>query len=349
MKRILAFAVLAATIVAACTSTTTTSTPSGSAATGQHPKIGLVTDVGGLNDKSFNALADAGRQQAQSQLEVTTSVTESKQQADYVPNLTKYAQDKYDLVIGVGFLMQNAVWKVAKQFPTVKFAIIDGAPNDDAGAVQNLPNVANLFFKEQEAGYVVGVIAAFMAKNKVGAATHNTVCSMGGIPIPPVDRYIAGYQDAVKTLSPTTKIINGYSNDFVDQQKGLEVGKAQIAQGCDILFQVAGGSGLGYIQAAKAAGVYAIGVDADQASVAPGTVITSALKKVDQAVFQTIRAVRLGTFKAGDNIFNAANGGVGFGAVDKIVPADAKAAATTALADIAAGKITPKDTVQVKP
>ena len=352
MKRILAFAVLAATIVAACTSTTTTSTPSGSAkssATGQHPKIGLVTDVGGLNDKSFNSLADAGRQQAQSQLDVTTSVTESKQQADYVPNLTKYAQDKYDLVIGVGFLMQNAIWKVAKQFPTVKFAIIDGAPQDDAGKTENLPNVANLFFKEQEAGYVVGVIAAFMAKNKVGAATHNTVCSMGGIPIPPVDRYIAGYQDAVKTVSPTTKIINGYSNDFVDQQKGLEVGKAQIAQGCDILFQVAGGSGLGYIQAAKAAGVYAIGVDADQASVAPGTVITSALKKVDQAVFQTIRAVRLGTYKAGDNIFNAANGGVGFGTVDKIVPADAKAAATAALADIASGKITPKDTVQVKP
>ena len=349
MKRILAFAVLAATIVAACTSSTTTSTPSGSAATGVHPKIGLVTDVGGLNDKSFNSLADAGRQQAQSQLDVTTSVTESKQQADYVPNLTKYAQDKYDLVIGVGFLMQNAVWKVAKQFPNVKFAIIDGAPQDDAGKTENLANVANLFFKEQEAGYVVGVIAATMAKNKVGAATHNTVCSMGGIPIPPVDRYIAGYQDAVKTVSPTTKIINGYSNDFVDQQKGLEVGKSHIAQGCDILFQVAGGSGLGYIQAAKAAGVYAIGVDADQASVAPGTVITSALKKVDQAVFQTIRAVRLNTFKAGDNFFNAANGGVGFGAVDKIVPADAKAAATTALADIASGKITPKDTVQVKP
>lgn len=351
MKRILAFSVLVATIVASCASTSTgTPQASGSGGpTGQHLKIGLVTDVGGLNDKSFNSLADQGRQQAQSQLLVDTSVTESKQQADYVPNLTKYAQDKYDLVIGVGFLMQNAIWKVASQFPLVKFAIIDGAPNDDTGAVKNLPNVANLFFKEQEAGYVVGVIAATMAKNKVGAATHNTVCSMGGIPIPPVDRYIAGYQDAVKTVSPTTKIINGYSNDFVDQQKGIEVGKSHIAQGCDILFQVAGGSGLGYIQAAKTAGVYAIGVDADQAAVAPGTVITSALKKVDLAIFQTIRAVRLGTFKAGDNSFNAANGGVGFGALDKIVPADAKAAATQALADIASGKITPKDTVQVKP
>ena len=233
MKRLIAFCLLATTIVAACTSTTTApgASASGSAATGQHPKIGLVTDVGGLNDKSFNALADKGRKDAAAQLVVDTSVTESKQQADYVPNLTKYAQDKYDLVIGVGFLMQNAIWKVATQFPNVKFAIIDGAPADDTGAAKNLPNVANLFFKEQEAGYVVGVIAATMAKNKVGAATHNTVCSMGGLPIPPVDRYIAGYQDAVTKTSPTTKILNGYSQDFVDQQKGKEVGIKHIAAG----------------------------------------------------------------------------------------------------------------------
>jgi len=352
MKRFVAFCVLATTIVAACT--TPAATPgaspsaSGKTATGQHPKIGLVTDVGGLNDKSFNALADKGRKDAAAQLVVDTSVTESKQQADYVPNLTKYAQDKYDLVIGVGFLMQNAIWKVAKQFPNVKFAIIDGAPQDDASKTENLPNVANLFFKEQEAGYIVGVIAATMAKNKVGAATHNTVCSMGGLSIPPVDRYIAGYQDAVKTVSPTTTILNGYSQSFTDVQAGKELGLNHITKGCDILFQVAGGSGIGYINAAKAAGVYAIGVDADQSSVAPGTVITSALKKVDVAVFQTIRAVRLGTFKAGDNTFNAANDGVGFGALDKVVPADAKAAATAALADIKSGKITPKDTVQVK-
>jgi len=352
MKRFVAFCVLATTIVAACT--TPAATPgaspsaSGNTATGQHPKIGLVTDVGGLNDKSFNALADKGRKDAAAQLVVDTSVTESKQQADYVPNLTKYAQDKYDLVIGVGFLMQNAIWKVAKQFPNVKFAIIDGAPQDDASKTENLPNVANLFFKEQEAGYIVGVIAATMAKNKVGTATHNTVCSMGGLSIPPVDRYIAGYQDAVKTVSPTTTILNGYSQSFTDVQAGKELGLNHISKGCDILFQVAGGSGLGYIDAAKSKGLYAIGVDADQSAVAPGTVITSALKKVDVAVFQTIRAVRLGTFKAGDNTFNAANDGVGFGALDKVVPADAKAAATQALADIKSGKITPKDTVQVK-
>ena len=349
MKALVVLAVLAATLAAACApGGTAAPSASGGGATGAHPKIGLVTDVGGLNDKSFNSLANKGRLDAQAQLLVDTNVIESKQQADYVPNLTKFAQDKYDLVIAVGFLMQNATWKVAKQFPNVKFAIIDGAPQDDAGKTENLPNVANLFFKEQEAGYLVGVIAATMANMKVGAATHNTVCSMGGIPIPPVDRYIAGYQDAVKTVSPSTKILNGYSNDFVDQQKGKEVGLNHISQGCDILFQVAGGSGLGYIAAAKEKAVYAIGVDSDQADVAPGTVITSALKKVDKAVFDTVHAVRLGQFKAGDIFFSAANDGVAFGKTDKIVPKEAVDAANKALADIKSGKVTPKDTVQVK-
>src|SRR5881392_2959363 len=320
MKRVLAYLVLAAIVAAACGGGGTGGTAGTSPSPGKAIKVGLVTDVGGLNDKSFNQAANTGRLQAEKDLGLQTQVIESKKQEDYVPNLTTFAQQNYDLVIAVGFLMQNAAWKVAKQFPNVKFAIIDGAPADDAGAAQNLPNVANLFFKEQEAGYLVGVIAATMAKEKTGAATHNTVCSMGGLPIPPVDRYIAGYQDAVKTVSPTTKILNGYSQDFVDQQKGIEVGKNHIGQGCDILFQVAGGSGLGYIQAAKTAGVYAIGVDADQADVAPGTVITSALKKVDVAVFQTIRSVRLSTFKSGDNLFTVANDAVGFGKLDKIVP-----------------------------
>jgi basic membrane protein A len=316
--------------------------------TGSSLKVGLVTDVGGLNDKSFNALANTGRLDAAKDFGVQTSVIESKKQEDYVPNLTTFAQQNYDLVIGVGFLMTNSVWKVAKQFPNIKFAIIDGAPADDAGKTENLTNVANLFFKEQEAGYLVGVIAATMAKDKVGKATHNTVCSMGGIPIPPVDHYIAGYQDAIKTISPTTTILNGYSNDFVDQAKGKEIGLNHISKNCDILFQVAGGSGLGYIAAAKEKGVYAIGVDADQIDAAPGTIITSALKRVNKAVYNTVKAVKDKAYKAGDNFFSVANDGIGYGKTDAIVPANAKAAADQALADIKSGKITPKDTVQVK-
>src|SRR2546426_3112896 len=314
MKRVFAYLVLATTVVAACgggSTAGTTASPTATAAATAAPtakplQLGLVTDVGGLNDKSFNQAANTGRLNAERDFGLKTSVIESKKQEDYVPNLTTFAQQNYDLVIAVGFLMQNAAWKVAKQFPNVKFAIIDGAPANDAGNTENLPNVANLFFKEQEAGYLVGVIAATLAKNKVGKATHNTVCSMGGIPIPPVDHYIAGYQDAIKTISPTTTILNGYSNDFVDQQKGKEVGLNHISKGCDILFQVAGGSGLGYIAAAKEKGVYAIGVDVDQIDVAPGTVITSAMKRVDKAVYDTSSAVKSGSFKAGDKFFSAA-------------------------------------------
>src|SRR5437879_3267776 len=258
MKRALAFLLLATTVVAACRGNVAASpTPSATASaapTAKPIQVGLVTDVGGLNDKSVNQAANTGRLNAEKDFGLKTSVIESKKQEDYVPNLTTFAQQNYDLVIAVGFLMQNAAWKVAKQFPNVKFAIIDGAPANDAGNAENLPNVANLFFKEQEAGYLVGVIAATMAKNKIGKAIHNTVCSMGGIPIPPVDHYIAGYQDAIKTISPTTTILNGYSNDFVDQQKAKAVGLNHISKGCDILFQVAGGSALGYIAAAKEKG-----------------------------------------------------------------------------------------------
>src|SRR5437867_2420100 len=348
MKRVLAYLVLAAIVAAACGGGGTGGTAGTSPSPGKAIKVGLVTDVGGLNDKSFNQAANTGRLQAEKDLGLQTQVIESKKQEDYVPNLTTFAQQNYDLVIAVGFLMQNAAWKVATQFPNVKFAIIDGAPANDKGDTANLPNVANLFFKEQEAGYLVGVIAATMAKNKVGKATHNTVCSMGGIPIPPVDRYIAGYQDAVKTVSPSATIINGYSNDFVDQQKGKEVGLNHISKNCDILFQVAGGSGLGYIAPAQRQGVYASGDDVDQVDGAPGTVITSAMKRVDKAVYDTSNAVKSGSFKAGDNFFSATNDGIAFGKLDPVVPADAKAAADKALADIKSGAIKPKTDLTVK-
>src|SRR5947207_4007697 len=179
MKRVLAYLILATTVVAACGGTTGSGGTSPSpTATAKPIQVGLVTDVGGLNDKSFNQAANTGRLNAEKDFGLKTSVIESKKQEDYVPNLTTFAQQNYDLVIAVGFLMQNAAWKVAKQFPNVKVAIIDGAPANDAGNNENLPNVANLFFKEQEAGYLVGVIAATMAKNKVGKAIHNTLCYM---------------------------------------------------------------------------------------------------------------------------------------------------------------------------
>jgi len=317
----------------------TTSCDALSGLTGSSLKIGLVTDVGGLNDKSFNALANTGRLDAAKDFGVQTSVIESKKQEDYVPNLTTFAQQNYDLVIGVGFLMTNSVWKVAKQFPNVKFAIIDGAPADDAGKTENLPNVANLFFKEQEAGYLVGVIAATMAKDKVGKATHNTVCSMGGIPIPPVDHYIAGYEAGAKAADPSIKTLHGYSQDFVAQDKCKEIALNQIAKGSKVVFQVAGQCGLGALDAAKGKGAQGIGVDADQGYLG-SHVMTSALKKVDVAVLSAIKAASAGKLKGGKNVvFDAKVNGVGYGKWSAKTPASIKAAVAAQFKLLKAGKI----------
>lgn len=338
MKRFFMFLALASLVVSACGG-------AGIPGLGGGISVGLVTDVGGLDDKSFNTLANKGLEDAKKDLGVTGRVIESKEQANYVPNLTQFAQQNTGLTVAVGFLMTNSTWKVAKQFPNAKFAIVDGAPANDQEKTENLTNVANLFFHEQEAGYLVGVVAGEMLKGKVGkAGSGNTACAMGGIPIPPVDKFIAGYQEALEKYG--AKVLVGYSQSFTDQQKGKEIGLQHISQGCSVLFQVAGGSGLGYIQAAKEKNVYAIGVDADQAFVAPETVLTSALKRVDKAVFETIRAVKDNKFKAGDNFFNAGNDGVGLGVLHKDVPASARAAAEQALKDIKDGKIKPRTEVK---
>lgn len=302
--------------------------------------VGLVTDVGGLNDKSFNHLAYLGEQAAIAKYRVKAEVIESHSQNDYVPNLTQFAQRHTNLTIAVGFLMQSAIYQVAKQFPGQRFAIIDGAPSDPKGNTANLPNVANLFFKEQESGYLVGVIAGLMEKMKVGAATHNTIGFMGGVSIPPVNRYIAGYVAGAKAVNPSVKILGGYSQSFTNQAAGREVGLQQVGRGADILFQVAGSSGLGYLAAAQQRGRYGIGVDADQSRLGK-FVITSALKKVDKAVQLTIGRTMKGKFHSGDNLFSLANNSTGFAPVSKIVPASVVAIATQYRVKIALHKIVP--------
>jgi len=291
--------------------TTTTAT------TGKPIKVGLVTDIGGLNDKSFNHLAYLGLQRAQSQLGVKGRVLESHSNADYVPNLSTLAQQNYDLVIGVGFLMSDAIDTVATKFPNVNFAIID-FPN--VALKHKPPNVRGLIFKEQEAGYLVGYLSGLLEKSESNA--KNVISSVGGQKIPPVDHYIAGYQFGAKAADPGIKTLNGYSQDFVDQAKCKEIALNQIAQGADVVFQVAGGCGLGALDAAKEKNLWGIGVDADQAYVG-SEVLTSALKKVDVAVFDTIKSAQDGSFKGGeDGVFDAQNGGVGIGKISSKVPAD---------------------------
>ena len=299
---------LAAFGVAACGSSNSSSTSSTSstASSGKKIKVGLVTDIGGLNDRSFNHLADVGLMDAQSKLGAQGRVLESHSDADYIPNLTTLASQHYDLVIGVGFLMADAVDTVAKKFPNTKFAIIDSDVTTMKGKPQN---VEGLLFKEREAGYLVGYLSGLYAKdNKI-----TTVSSVGGQKIPPVDHYIAGFQAGAKKADPSIKTLNAYSQDFVDQAKCKELALNQIAQGSKVVFQVAGACGLGALDAAKEKSVQGIGVDADQAYIGP-QVFTSALKKVDVAVYDAIKGVQGGAYKGGQDVTSTvANDGIGYG------------------------------------
>ena len=272
-------------------------------------KIAMVTDIGGLNDRGFNALAYKGLQQAKSDLGADIRVVTSKSNADYVPNLSTLARQKYDLVVAVGFLMGDATAKVAKSFPQTNFAIVDFP----AGALKGKPkNVRGLLFKEAEAGYLVGYMAGLYAKEKGG---NQAVTSVGGQKVPAVDAYIAGYQAGAKKANPEVKTEFSYSQDFVDQAKCKEIALNQIDDGSQVVFAVAGQCGLGALDAAKEKNVQSIGVDADQGYV-NSNVMTSALKKVDVAVFETAKAVQDGSFKAGeDGLFDVKNGGVGLGKV----------------------------------
>jgi basic membrane protein A len=269
-------------------------------------KVGLVTDIGGLNDRSFNQLANAGLTQSEQTLGIQGRVLPSKANSDYVPNLSTLAQQGYDLVIGVGFLMADAMDTVASKFPNTKFAIIDV----DATSLKHKPtNVEGLVFKEQEAGYLAGYMAGLYMKANGGG----TISSVGGQKIPPVDHYIAGYQAGAKAADPSIKTLNAYSQDFVDQAKCKEAALNQIQQGAKVVFQVAGQCGLGALDAAKEKGVQGIGVDADQAYLG-SQILTSAEKKVDVAVETAIKQVQDGKFTGGVNqTFDLKNDGVGIG------------------------------------
>jgi basic membrane protein A len=295
--------------VVACGDDEETNGTTGSQETAEPEKklrVGLVTDIGGLNDRSFNQLANEGLERAKAELGIEGRVVISEQNSDYVPNLSSLAQQRYDLVIGVGFLMAEAMNTVASQFPQSKFAIIDV----DATQLADKPaNVQGLLFKEQEAGYLVGYMAGLYAKDNNGEA----VSSVGGEKIPPVDRYIAGFQAGAKAANPEIETPNGYSQDFVDQAKCKEEALNQISQGSVVVFQVAGQCGLGVLDAAKEESKQAIGVDADQGYLGE-QVMTSALKKVDVAVFEAVKGVQDDAFKGGQNtVFDIKSGGVGIG------------------------------------
>jgi basic membrane protein A len=297
-------------------------------------KIGMVTDVGGLNDRGFNHLAYVGMLRAQKLLGVEIQVAESRSSADYIPNLASFARQGYNLVLGVGYTEIAAMGAVAKRFPQTHFAIVDVANGDLAGKPKN---VLGLLFHEEQVGYLAGYLAGLEAKRLPG---KDVVSSVAGEKQPPVDRFIAGYQAGAKRADPRVTAINGYSQDFQDQSKCKAIALNQTGAGSVAVFAVAGGCGLGALDAARERKVWGVGVDSDQSFLGPH-ILTSATKKVDRAVYLAIKSVAAGRFHGGNAVYGLEDGGVGLGKISPRVPKSEVAAVKRIQAQIVAGKIVP--------
>ncbi len=305
----------------ACSSSSDESAGDGAAPGSDGPtlKVGFVADVAGLNDDSFNYLGDLGMKRAESELGVETRVLTSKSNADYIPNMATLARQGYDLIIASGFNEIEAVATVSKQFPDTKFAILDVSVDFVEGAGDN---VTGLPFQQDQASFMAGYLGALFAVDKFGDDV--ALGAIGGEPIPPVENWLDGFSAGVKAADPNLRVIQGYSQSFGDPAPCKLLAENQIGQGASVLFQVAGGCGIGVINAAKDAGVYVIGSDADQSSFGDH-VLTSAMKKSDVAVFDTIKDLQDGTFRGGeDRLFNIEDGAVGLGTISPEVSDEIK-------------------------
>lgn len=259
-------------------------------------KIGLITDVGGVNDGSFNQSAWEGLEKAGEELGVEVNYLESATDADYQPNMETFVDEDYDLIISVGYMLADATREAAEANPDTKFAIIDDSSID-------LPNVTSLMFKAEQASYLVGYVAGLTTKtNNIGfvvGMTNETMNQFGY-------GYCAGAIDA----NPDITVQQFNANSFADSATGKTMANTAITNGADIVFQAAGATGLGVIEACQEAGVYAIGVDSDQSSIAPKTVLTSAMKRVDNAVYDAVQELIDDKLEGGVQTFDLTAGGV---------------------------------------
>ncbi len=302
-------------------------------------KAGLISDVGKFNDKSFNQSALEGFKRAKKELGVQITPVESRAASDYIPNLTTCVRKGNQLCVSVGFLLADATNTVAKKFPKTQFAIVDYSVN--AAPFKRNKNVTGITFATNENSYMIGCLAAQMAKKAGG----DTISAVGGLEIPTVTIFIAAYQAGASKCVPGTKTLIDFSQEFVAQDKCKEIALDQISKGSKAVFAVAGGCGLGALDAAKENGVWGIGVDRDQAYLGPH-ILTSAVKRVDVSTFVTVRRVvekkRLGGF---DFKFNLANNGVAIGKISPDVPKAYIAKMNALKPLIISGKIKPPTTL----
>jgi basic membrane protein A and related proteins len=304
-------------------------------------KMAIVTDIGSLQDRSFNQLANTGRKTIGKRLGIATRVYETHSESERVPNMLAASKAGYNLIFAVGFLNYNALNAVAPRFAKQQFAGID----EPYVLFSKKPkNAAGVVFAEQEAGYLVGYLAGLEAKKE----KFNTISAVGANNVPAIVRYISGYIQGAKKAYPGIKVLANYANDptFSDQAKCHETALNQINQGSHVVFQVAGGCGLGALQAAKESKVWGIGVDADQRYLGPH-IMTSALKRVDKAVMDLTSLAKNGTLKTSkDYVFNLKNGGVSLGSVSPKVPKAYVTKTTNIGKLIAKGRIHVKATVK---
>jgi basic membrane protein A len=295
-------------------------------------RVGLVTETTGIENPYIRG-AYLGLERAVRELGIRGRVLTPAPKEGYVPSLSLLARQKYDLVIGFGFYAAAAIDRVATAFPETRFAMIDYAHDD----LEHRPtNFVGLVFREEEAGYLAGHLAALMLTLSPG---EEVISSVGGQRVPAVERYIAGYQAGARGANPRITTLNGYADSFLDPVKARSVALGQIAKGSRVVFQVASACGLGALGAAKDHGIWGIGVDVDQSDLGRH-ILTSAVKRMDVAVFDTIEELARGTLETGrTSHFSLRNGGVGLGTISAGVPRSLKAEIEDVKAEIVAGRI----------
>jgi basic membrane protein A len=303
---------------------------------------GMVTDTGGLGDKSFNDLAYAGLVMGEEEYGMEIEVLESNEIADYEPNVDQLANAGFDIIYTVGFLMEETTINKAPEYPDVYFGGIDQFFEDAAD------NQVGLLFKENEAAYLAGVLAGQMTADPTlddRLDDANVIGFVGGMEIPPVQKFEAGYIAGAKSVNPDVEVISLYVGNFEDTAKAKELGITAIDQGADIVFAAAGLPGAGVAQACVEKGALFVGVDADQYETLPESqdvIITSAIKRVDQAVFLTTQAVIEGTFESGIREFGLADEGVGLAPYhnfEDVIPQEMKDAVDQAKQDVIDGTV----------
>jgi len=282
---------------------------------GAKTSVSLVSDIGKFNDRSFNQSQLEGLKRAKAKLGVNIHALQSNSTSDYIPNLTQAIRTGSNLIISAGFLLADDTNTVAQKYPNTHFAITDYSDKD--APFKGRKNVEGLTYAANESGCLVGYLAAEMVKKQGGP---QVIGAVGGLKIPPVDIWIAGYRFCAKKYNPKIKVLIDYSQDFVQPDKCKTVAQNMISQGAKVLFQVAGGCGLGTLNAAAQAHIWGIGVDKDQYKDAK-RVLTSGVKRVDNGVYQAVAQLKAGHFRGGTNLlFNLKNGGMSVGKINPSVP-----------------------------